>query len=135
VWPGAGGCRLRRLAAVDVVDFELPIGGWVFVELRVGAVGDDERVGSTGTVADVPAPDGPDRAGGPDVSLAAAPSPAEPVVVRIWSMISAFLLRALALRPSALAIANSWSLSFDSRTDCSSACAVTIPTFPSSSAD
>ena len=55
--------------------------------------------------------------------------------MRIWSMISAFLLRALALRPRALAIANSWSLSFDSRTDCSSACAVTFPTFPSSSAD
>ena len=40
-------------------------------------------------------------------------------------MISAFLVRLFAFRPSALAIARSWSLSFDSRTDCSSASAAT----------
>ena len=41
-------------------------------------------------------------------------------------MISDFLLRADVLTPSASAIAISWALSFDSRTDCSSACAVTL---------
>ena len=41
-------------------------------------------------------------------------------------MISDFLLRVDALTPSASAIAMSWALSFDSRTDCSSACAVTL---------
>src|SRR4029078_6565781 len=40
-------------------------------------------------------------------------------------MMSDFFVRVLALRPSALAIASSWSLSFDSRTDCSSASAAT----------
>ena len=49
-----------------------------------------------------------------------------PVIWRIWSMISDFLLRVDALTPSASAIAMSWALSFDSRTDCSSACAVTL---------
>ena len=40
-------------------------------------------------------------------------------------MMSDFFVRALAFRPSALAIASSWSLSLDSRTDCSSASAAT----------
>ena len=40
-------------------------------------------------------------------------------------MMSAFFVRALAFRPSALAIAKSWSLSLASRTDCSSASAAT----------
>lgn len=44
-------------------------------------------------------------------------------------MISAFLLRADALTPSASAMAISWPLSFDSSTDCSSACAVTMTFF------
>ena len=49
----------------------------------------------------------------------------EPVVSRIDSMISDFLVRLFAFSPRALAIARSWSLSFDSRTDCSSASAAT----------
>ena len=48
-----------------------------------------------------------------------------PVVSRICPMMSDFLVRALAFTPSALAIARSWSLSLDSRTDCSSASAAT----------
>src|ERR671913_604404 len=41
-------------------------------------------------------------------------------------MISDFLLRADAFTPSASAMASNCALSFDSRTDCSSACAVTL---------
>ncbi len=55
----------------------------------------------------------------------AAASGAVPVVSRMESMMSDFFVRADAFRPSALAIAKSWSLSFDSRTDCSSASAAT----------
>jgi hypothetical protein len=54
----------------------------------------------------------------------------DPVVSRIWSMMSDFLVRTLAFRPSALAIAKSWSLSLDSRTDCSSASAATDTSLP-----
>ena len=57
--------------------------------------------------------------------VAAATGADEPVISRIESMISAFFVRLFAFRPSALAIAKSWSLSFDSRTDCSSASAAT----------
>ena len=56
---------------------------------------------------------------------AAVTGAADPVISRMESMISAFLVRLFAFRPSALAIARSWSLSFDSRTDCSSASAAT----------
>ncbi len=45
-------------------------------------------------------------------------------------MMSAFLLRADAFTPSASAIWMSCVLSLDSRTDCSSACAVTMTSFP-----
>ena len=49
---------------------------------------------------------------------------------RICTMMSDFLVRALAFTPSALAIAKSWSLSLDSRTDCSSASAATGTSSP-----
>ena len=72
-------------------------------------------------------PDAPER----DVSVPDEAEPDEPPVLeRIWPMMSAFLLRALALTPSASAMAISCVLSFDSRTDCSSACAVTMTYFP-----
>jgi hypothetical protein len=51
------------------------------------------------------------------------------VISKIWVMMSAFLFRAEAFRPRALAIAKSWSLSLDSSWDCSSACAATLTYF------
>jgi hypothetical protein len=61
--------------------------------------------------------------------VADAAPPEDPVMSKIWEMISAFLLRLVAFRPRALAIANNCSLSLDSSWDCSSACAATLTYF------
>ncbi len=72
----------------------------------VPEVPDRAPLSSVEAVADEPAFGEPDEPEG-IVAVAASPDDSDLVVVRIWSMISAFLLRALAFRPSALAIASS----------------------------